>query len=98
MKKVVFAVIALLANYGIATAQSVKPAQGLNKNCPAYVDKNNDGVCDNINANRGNRRGNGICMYGTRRQKNKSLQRNTGMGQRQNFVDKNKNGVCDYAE
>lgn len=71
---------------------------GSNSRCKgvAFVDKNNDGICDNYESrtanttdNKGN--GNGKCD-------------GTGKGQGQGngkgriFIDINKNGICDYYE
>ncbi len=71
------------------------PCNGTGKGA-AFVDKNNDGVCDNVETRTGNStvksgKGNGIC-------------KGTGKGQGQgtwkgrNFVDANGNGVCDTFE
>lgn len=99
MKKIVIAVITLLASYGLASAQNVKATQGTNKSAPNYVDKNNDGICDNFNTvNRGGRaRNNGTCMYGSGRQSN-TQRGNASVGKGRNLVDKNNNGICDYRE
>jgi len=72
----------------------------------AYVDKNNDGVCDNFNNRNVNRPGQGkFCYRGGKgngngkgncyRGGNGSGQ---GRGQGRNFVDKNNDGVCDNFE
>jgi len=72
------------------TTQASNPQQN---NGPFYVDKNNNGTCDNYeNGNgrqgqpnrqgRGNGQGNG---------------RGNGQGQGRNFVDANNDGVCDNA-
>lgn len=62
----------------------------------AFVDKNNDGVCDNyenraanVTGNKGN--GNGKCDCTGKGQ-------GQGRGKGRNFVDANKNGICDYFE
>jgi len=58
----------------------------------AFVDKNNDGVCDNIkNGNATGNKGNGTCDGSGKGQRQ-------GKGQGRNFVDANKNGICDTYE
>ncbi|MEI6274459.1 MAG: hypothetical protein WCP08_00655 [Prolixibacteraceae bacterium] len=56
----------------------------------AFVDANNDGICDNQSnrsANAAGNKGNGTCNGKGR-----------GQGKGRNFVDANKNGVCDTFE
>ncbi len=78
-----------------------------------FVDKNNDGICDNYKD--GNRRGNGlrngkgkgpnfvdkdndgICDNYKDGNRRGNGLRN-GKGKGPNFVDKNKNGICDHRE
>ena len=65
------------------------PCNGTGKGV-AFVDKNNDGICDNIGnrtANKGN--DNGKCD---------GTGKGQGKGQGKNFVDANKNGICDTYE
>jgi len=62
----------------------------------AFVDKNNDGVCDNYENGTANAavksgKGNGICD-GTGKGQDQ------GRGKGRNFVDANKNGICDTYE
>jgi len=62
----------------------------------AFVDKNNNGICDNYenrtaNATNNKGNGNGICD-GTGKGQGQ------GRGKGRNFVDANKNGICDYYE
>ncbi|HNX42870.1 MAG TPA: hypothetical protein PLJ84_00400 [Bacteroidales bacterium] len=63
-------------------------------NRPAFVDKNNDGVCDNYSSGRYQGRGanfvdknnDGVCdNYGSGRYQ----------GRGANFIDSNKDGICD---
>jgi len=66
------------------TTQASDPQQN---NGPFYVDKNNNGTCDNYENGNGrqgqcNRQGKG---------------RGNGQGQGRNFVDTNNDGVCDNA-
>lgn len=56
----------------------------------AYVDKNNDGICDNYATRQaGIKKGNG---------KGNCNGKGQGKGKRRNFVDTNNNGVCDKRE
>ena len=81
---------------------------------PAFVDKNNDGICDNLvnprsdlppqnrNFNRSGRgyrcgRGYGY-QRGNGRGQGRGIGRGQGRGQGRFYVDKNNNGICDYAE
>jgi len=95
--------LALMAVTVFASAQDpvARQGQGRGNGCDrcngtgkgaAFVDRNNDGVCDNnkngtpnSTGNKGN--GNGKCN-GTGK----------GQGQGKNFVDVNKNGICDTYE
>lgn len=105
MKKTILALMILVLTTTAATAQSTSRGtqRGNNKNCPAYVDNNKDGVCDNAGTiNCTNNKGQGLRQGGMcagRRQNNANGLRN-GSGNRQgiNFVDANKNGVCDTYE
>jgi hypothetical protein len=90
--------LALMAVTVLANAQNPSPCKGNGhgqcvRNCKgsAFVDKNNDGICDNkgnatANAMGNKRTGNGECNGSGRRQ---------GQGNGRNFVDANKDGVCD---
>ena len=77
----------------------------------AWIDENKNGVCDNFENRQGNRGpGNGGCRYrGGRGNVNnggnwcgRGPGRGAGMGQGRaggrNFIDENKNGICDYFE
>jgi hypothetical protein len=91
----------------VAATVMVNAQQGNGKGCgkckgkssgTAYVDKNNDGVCDNFEkkqagttTKKGN--GSGNCD-GTGKVKSKG----NGQGKGKNFVDANKDGVCDNKE
>lgn len=61
MKKLILAVAILVVTGEAVSAQTGNVQRGTNKNCPAYVDNNKDGVCDNIGTGRGQalRNGNG---------------------------------------
>ena len=70
----------------------------------AYVDANKNGICDNYEnktANFGRHRKNGTaCMGGCGQRAGQGQGQNKGRGQGRgrNFVDADKNGVCDYYE
>lgn len=78
-------------------AQDNAPKNKTNPPRPAYVDKNNDGVCDNFVTGRPGGRGanfvdknnDGICD-------NRGSGRYQGRGP--NFVDKNNDGICDHRQ
>ena len=91
--------LALMAITTFASAQDPVAGQGRGNGCgrcngtgkgAAFVDKNNDGVCDNLqNGNATGNKGNGKCDGSGKVQ---------GKGQGSNFVDANKNGICDTYE
>jgi len=91
-------------SYGQNNATTPQP-QNINRQGIAYVDSNNNGVCDNYEgrgsrAFRGRRAGN-FNNYGQgqrRGQGQRGWGRGQGQGRGRNFVDANKNGVCDYNE
>lgn len=66
----------------------------------AYVDKNNNGVCDNYESRKDStstKKGKGLGKCdGTGNGQGKGTGKAAGKGK--NFVDANKNGVCDHAE
>jgi hypothetical protein len=53
MKKLILAAILTIGIGTVLSAQTknTNPPPGTNKNSPAYVDKNNNGVCDNYENN-----------------------------------------------
>lgn len=71
MKKLILAAILTFAIGSGLSAQTKNsnPAPGTNKNCPAYVDNNKNGICDNYENNggqcvhKGQGKGNGSCMH-----------------------------------
>lgn len=65
--------------------------QGTNKNAPNFVDKNNDGICDNYTL-RGPRRAN-CGNFSARKAQGRNSQ-----NQGRYFTDTNKNGICDNLE
>lgn len=78
---------ALIMSVGLVSAQNVQTAKSSKnvKTQTSYVDKNNDGVCDNYAAgsHQGCKRGQGL---------------HNGKGSQANFIDANKNGICDRQE
>jgi len=67
-----------------------------------WVDTDNDGVCDNLNATKpaGNRSGY-MRGAGQGQSRKKGIgQRSTGQGKgyKRNFIDADKNGICDLYE
>lgn len=84
-----------VAKQGQGNGQCCGRCNGTGKGA-AFVDKNNNGICDNFEnrtanatGNKGN--GNGKCDGTGKRQ-------GQGRGKGRNFVDANKNGICDYYE
>jgi len=66
----------------------------------SFVDNNKNGVCDNYENRSGARQGNGYCRgkgNQSGRGNGKGLGNGKGNGQRQ-FIDTNKNGICDNRE
>lgn len=77
--------------------QQVQKANTGQNNGPYFVDKDNNGVCDNFeNGNRGQGRKNGNGQ-GLRRgcRNGQGSGRGCRRGQGRNFVDANNDGVCD---
>jgi len=109
--KLIISGLALIAVTTITSAQNneVQPRQNTTTaRGPAFVDANNDGVCDNngmgkaVRANR-NGRGNGNCYAQGQRQGQRQGQgqgqgRGQGQNRGRNFVDADKNGICDFNE
>ncbi len=62
MKKLILAAAMMIITGGIVSAQTGNGQRGTNKNCPTYVDKDKNGVCDNFGTGRGQglRQGNGM--------------------------------------
>jgi len=96
--KMYLAAFAIMATAGLVSAQSQEKSES-KKSC--YVDANNNNICDkHENKTCANGNGKGL-MDGSG--KGKGLQNAKGNGQKQgkgnkrgaNFVDANKDGVCD---
>jgi hypothetical protein len=104
--------LALIAFVGITSAQQKQVNQNVQKQLqPAFVDADNDGVCDNFNAEtQGKKRGQNkqanqtgkkqACKSGDVTVKGNGNQKGNGQGQGQrlNFIDANNNGICDNKE
>jgi len=99
--KVIFAAILLMAAVGMPSAQNDNQAKNDKPRKTCYVDANNNGVCDNYE--------NGNCATGCTVGKGKGQGRGNGNGKcngsgrtkggrGSNYVDANKNGVCDHRE
>ena len=99
--KLFLAGLAFFALAAVAQAQETKTAQGKNaqqNQYSGYRDADKDGICDNYQSrNQGNRNGNGA-----RNGRNNCHNRCNAPGARnargRNFVDENKNGICDRLE
>jgi hypothetical protein len=85
------------------TANNAKNGRGTRT---SFVDNNKNGVCDNYENRSGGRQGNAYCKGKGRQNgrgngkglgKGNGRGNGTGNGQRQ-FVDANKNGICDNRE
>ncbi len=113
--KVFITAMALVVTMGLATAQNQNQAKKetakTTQNRPAFVDKNNNAVCDNFengtprnpNANGkqrlfdGSGRGQGKSQ-GLRNGRGQGKGMRDGRGQGPNFVDSDKDGICDRRE
>lgn len=112
MKRTILAIMVLLLATGGVSAQNTgkNTQKGMNKNCPAYVDNNKDGVCDNVGTSNcaypsgqnfrqgrmGAGRGQRYNGPGTGNRNGRSNMQGKNMGG--NFVDANNNGICDTYE
>jgi hypothetical protein len=105
--KLIISVIAFLAITTLANGQNNGTAsrqQNVRRQGIAYVDKNNNGICDNYEnqgpgAARCRRSGNFNNGAQTQGQGQKGWCRGQqGQGRGRNFVDANKNGICDNNE
>jgi len=98
--KLFFAALAIVAVAAVANAQDTKKSEPQKANGPAYVDKNNNGTCDNFEngtSNRTKHKGQGI---GKGRKDGKcdgtGRHMRNGKCKGANYTDKNGNGVCDH--
>ena len=90
--KLFISAIAVVLSVGMVTAQNQNPVRKdtttSTQNGPAFVDKDNNGVCDNFEngtAGQGRGPGNGTGLR-------------NGKGRAVNFVDADNNGICDRRE
>ncbi len=106
--------LALIAMTSLAGAQNNAVSQSQKKgtgNCIAYVDANKNGICDNYEnrssdmpgcRRNSNCRFNGQGRQGQGQAQGQKPKMRNGMGQGQgknrNFVDADKNGICDLYE
>ncbi len=112
--RILFIGLALTAFIVAGNAQSTTDNTSAKKAKTSFVDNNKDGVCDNyvVQATNGQgkayRNGNGQCLRngngnrygvkrGNRRGKGQGIRNGKGNGQGQ-FIDANKNGICDNKE
>jgi len=101
--KILFSALAVVLSVGIVFAQeqdkkekAVTTQQG-----PAFVDSDNNGICDNFEKGTpGNPNANGKqrLFDGSGRGRGMGYGMRFGRGGGRNFVDANKNGVCDHYE
>jgi len=123
--KILFTGIILVAFFTLTQAQSTEkePITKAKTTQSSFVDANNDGVCDNFNANTQNGRQGNAYRHGQNQGKGKAyrncngnrngqgkgqmLRNGQGQGKRNGqgqgkgqgqFVDADKNGVCDNRE
>lgn len=76
-----------------ANAQKGRHGMGagnIAKPCPAYIDKNNNNVCDNYE--------NRIANNNSSKLRNQAATPGKRINRGPYFVDKNNNGICDYRE
>jgi hypothetical protein len=108
--KLFLAGLALFAVVSIVSGQNTdsgnKQADG-SKKCVAYVDENKNGICDNFENRTDNSQSTqGTCHYregkcngnGTGICCGRGPGKGNGQGKGRNFIDQNKNGVCDNFE
>lgn len=103
--KLFITAMAVVAATALATAQnlnqSVRDTVGTAQKGPAYVDKDNNGICDNFeNGTPGNPTANGkqALRDGSGRRQGKGMGMRNGKGNGRYFVDADKNGICDHFE
>ena len=110
--KIWISALAVVALSNFAMAQETPSGKGtapVNTNIkrPAFVDNNKDGICDNFAVNQGKGNGNGAGRgqglrrgngQGTCNGRGPGQGNRCGKGRGSNFVDANKNGICDHRE
>jgi hypothetical protein len=92
--------LAFFAMTSLGFSQNGKPQDKQGRSCPSWVDENKNGICDKYEnrtpgqGRNGNCKGNGYC--GGNQGQGKGMM--NGQGKGRNFVDADKNGVCDRYE
>jgi hypothetical protein len=102
--KIFISALAVVLSVGLVTAQNQdqdNKEKTTSQNGPAFVDKDNNGVCDNFeNGTPGNPNANGKqrLLDGSGRGRGMGYGMRNGRGGGRNFVDADNNGVCDNFE
>jgi len=102
--KIFISALAVVLSVGLVTAQNQdqdNKEKTTSQNGPAFVDKDNNGVCDNFeNGTPGNPNANGTqrLLDGSGRGRGMGYGMRNGRGGGRNFVDADNNGVCDNFE
>lgn len=102
--KIFISALAVILSVGLVTAQNQdqdNKEKTTSQNGPAFVDKDNNGVCDNFeNGTPGNPNANGKqrLLDGSGRGRGMGYGMRNGRGGGRNFVDADNNGVCDNFE
>jgi hypothetical protein len=104
--KLIISLLAFVAITTLANGQNNRvngrPPNGKGQG-PAYVDANKNGLCDNYEKGTPNtsswRRSGNLNSFGPGQRQGRGQRGNfQGQGRGRNFVDADKNGVCDYRE
>ena len=102
--KIFISALAVVLSVGLVTAQNQdqdNKEKTATQNGPVFVDKDNNGVCDNFeNGTPGNPNANGKqrLLDGSGRGRGMGYGMRNGRGGGRNFVDADNNGVCDNFE
>lgn len=101
--KILLSALAVVLSVGVASAQEQdKKEQAMTtQQGPAFVDNDNNGICDNFEKGTpGNRTANGKqrLLDGSGRGRGMGYGMRYGRGGGRNFVDADKDGVCDHYE
>jgi hypothetical protein len=102
--KILLSALAVVLSVGLVTAQEQDKTEKTTttQNGPAFVDKDNNGICDNFeNGTPGNPNadGKGRLLDGSGRGRGQGYGMHNGRGRGgRSFVDADENGICDYYE
>ncbi len=107
--KIFISALAVILSAGLVTAQNQNQDQNqdnkqvttTSQRGPAFVDNDNDGICDNFEKGtpgNPNANGKGRLLDGSGRSRGQGYGVRNGRGGGRNFVDADKNGICDYYE